>query len=314
LKHSQENGNTDKTFYILSIAIFISMIGGIAFPYVGIIFEPYLLIWLGLLLFFNLIRMDIGDILSTFAKPKILIIFTIVKLIVIPISLYFIINHVICPKISTDTMLSIFLLSGISTGLGSPFVINFVGGKLPIVVAIVITTSFAVPFVLPALVYVLFKSQFSIPIINMILLLSSALFIPLAAGYFMKKYAPKITKIIDQKALVFSIVFIFFMNFGVFAKYSNYFFFNLDFVFKNIIIAFLLFAVYGFIGYSIARLLGMNKHERMSIFIAMTYVNNMLVIVFAQQFFNMQIAALSAFFNIPYYTGILILKKFVERG
>lgn len=103
------------------------------------------------------------------------------------------------------------------------------------------------------------------------------------------------------------------MNFSIFAKYSNYFFFNLDFVLENIIIAFLLFAVHGFIGYSIARLLGMNKHERISIFIAMTYVNNMLIIVFAQQFFNMQIVALSAFFNIPHYMGILILKKFVKR-
>lgn len=186
------------------------MIGGITFPYIGIIFETYLLIWLGLLLFFNLIRTDIGDILSTFTKPKILIIFAIVKLIVIPISMYFIINHIMYPKISTDSMLSIFLLSGISTGLGSPFVINFVGGKLPIVVAIVIITSLAVPFVLPALVYVLFKSQFSIPVINMILLLSSALFIPLAAGYFMKQYVSKIAKKIDQKALVFSIVFNFF--------------------------------------------------------------------------------------------------------
>jgi BASS family bile acid:Na+ symporter len=104
------------------------------------------------------------------------------------------------------------------------------------------------------------------------------------------------------------------MNFGVFAEYSYYFFFDINFVMTNVFIAFLLFGVYGFIGYAVARLMGMSKQERISIFIAMTWVNNMLVVVFAQQFFNIQIAALAAFFNIPYFAGILILRKTLARG
>lgn len=103
------------------------------------------------------------------------------------------------------------------------------------------------------------------------------------------------------------------MNFGVFSKYSHYFFVDPEFVLNNIILAFSLFGVYGFIGYVVVRLMGMNKQEGYSIFIAMTYVNNMLVVVFAQQFFNIQIAALSAFYNIPYCIGILILKQAVTR-
>jgi BASS family bile acid:Na+ symporter len=42
----------------------------------------------------------------------------------------------------------------------------------------------------------------------------------------------------------------------------------------------------------------------------MAYINNVLVAVFAAQFFGSQVAALAAVYNIPYYMGIAFLKKF----
>jgi BASS family bile acid:Na+ symporter len=45
----------------------------------------------------------------------------------------------------------------------------------------------------------------------------------------------------------------------------------------------------------------------------MSYVNNILVTVFAQQFFGSQVAALAAFYNIPYYMGIVLLKVLFSR-
>ena len=44
-------------------------------------------------------------------------------------------------------------------------------------------------------------------------------------------------------------------------------------------------------------------------FIAMAYVNNILVAVFAEQFFGIQSAVLPASYNIPYFVGIIILEK-----
>ena len=43
--------------------------------------------------------------------------------------------------------------------------------------------------------------------------------------------------------------------------------------------------------------------------IAMAYVNNIIVAVFAEQFFGIQTAIRPALYNIPYDIGILILKK-----
>ncbi len=292
------------------------MMCGLFFSDQSKILEPYLLIWLGMLLFLNLIRLDIMDLVSDFVRPKRIIILSILKLVIIPLTMYQII-HVIYSKES----LSVLLLSGISTGLGAPFIVNFVGGKLQTVVAMIMVTSLAVPLVLPVLVYSLFKTQFSIPFLNMVILLSTALFIPLASGWATKRYAPKIAKVIEERSLPASLIVIVLINLGMFAKFSNYFFEDPLFVLAITGLAFALFGIYGLLGYAVDAIFLSNnvgtknekKNERLSAFISMSYVNNILVAVFAQQFFDSQVAALAAFYNIPYYIGILILARSVSN-
>lgn len=43
----------------------------------------------------------------------------------------------------------------------------------------------------------------------------------------------------------------------------------------------------------------------------MSYVNNVLVVVFAFQFFGPQVAALAALYNIPYYIGNVVIKNII---
>ena len=303
--------NSSRTFYYLGLSVLFSTILGLLFPNIGILVEPYLLLWLGLLLLFNLINMNLSELYTVFSHPKNLIILTIAKLVLIPVGLYAIMNlfSLTIVPISANLMLSVFLLSGISTGLGSPFVVNFVGGRLPIVVGLIIATSLTVPFLLPILIFLFFSSNFAIPIFDMIVLLLVALMLPLIASQLLKKISPKLTDLINKQSLNLSLVFIFLINLGVFAKYSYFFFSNSLVTVENIILAFILFGYYGLTGYGISRLMGLSKDERISTMISMIYINNILIVVFAQQFFGTEIAALAAFFNIPYYVGILLLKK-----
>ena len=303
--------NSNHTFYYLGLSVLFSTVIGLLFPNIGILVEPYLLLWLGLLLLFNLINMNLSELYTVFSHPKNLIILTIAKLVLIPVGLYAIMNlfSLTIVPISANLMLSVFLLSGISTGLGSPFVVNFVGGRLPIVVGLIIATSLSVPFILPILIFLFFSSNFAIPIFDMIVLLLVALILPLIASQLLKKISPKITDQINKQSLNLSLVFIFLINLGVFAKYSYFFFSNSLVTVENIILAFILFGYYGLTGYGISRLMGLSKDDRISAIISMIYINNILIVVFAQQFFGTEIAALAAFFNIPYYVGILLLKK-----
>ena len=294
-----------KILLVLSISILVSTLSGILFPAIGDHLYQYLLVILGLLLFLNLIQLDFRNLVLTFERPKLLLILSTMKLIIIPVTIYFITN-----QIYPEYALSVLLLSGISTGLGAPFVTNYVGGRLSIVVGMVIVTSLAVPFTLPALVYFLYNVEFSIPIFDMILLLVISLVVPLVGSGIIKRYLPKFATSVNKSSLPLSIILMDLINFAIFSRFSNYFYLDFTFITITSLIAFALFALFAITGYLILNLDSQDSSRKYKIsgLITMSYVNNILVTVFAQQFFGSQVAALAAFYNMPYYTGIIFLK------
>ncbi len=281
------------------------MSAGVLLPSSGLLVEPYILVWLGALLFLNLIRLNTSDLLATLTRPRQLAVLSAVKLVALPLGMYALAYFIYEPF-----ALPVLLLSGISTGLGAPFVVNLIGGRLPLIVGMIIATSLAVPFVLPSIVYALLGSQFDIPVLDMVFLLSAALFTPLAAGWFTKKYFPAVSRFADEKSFPLSLLFIVLINFGMFAKFSSYFYEEQAFLLQTIATAFICYAAYSLVGYVSAP---GGRHERNAGLIAMSYVNNVLVTVFAFQFFGSQVAALAALYNIPYYVGIVVIKKFTTR-
>ncbi|MGH9992816.1 MAG: bile acid:sodium symporter family protein [Nitrososphaera sp.] len=295
--------NSDDTLLIIAIAG--SMTAGVVFPAGGLLVEPYILVWLGALLFMNLIRLNASDLLSTFARPRQLASLSAVKLLALPLAMYTLANLIYEPF-----ALPVLLLSGISTGLGAPFVVNLIGGRLPVVVGMIIATSLAVPFVLPSIVYVLVGSLIDIPVLQMVLLLSAALFTPLAAGWLAKKYWPAASSFADRNSFPLSLVFVVLINFGMFAKFSGYFYNEQAFLIQTVATAFLCYAAYGLAGYLTA---AGSRGERAAGLISMTYINNVLVAVLAFQFFGPAVAALAALYNIPYYAGIVAIKKFMSK-
>jgi BASS family bile acid:Na+ symporter len=288
---------------ILIVAIVGSMSAGVLLPAAGRMVEPYILVWLGALLFLNLLRLNPSDLIAVFKKPKQLAVLSIIKLVALPAGMYALAYVVYEPF-----ALPVLLLSGISTGLGAPFVVNLIGGQLPLVIGMIIITSVAVPFVLPSIVYAFVHSQFEIPLLHMMFLLSIALFTPLAAGWLTQKYFPAGSKFLDRNSFPLSLVFIILINWGMFAKFAGFFYSEQTFLLQTVATAFLCYAVYCLVGYVGAT--GSRQEKRAGL-IATSYVNNVLVAVFAFQFFGSQVAALAALYNIPYYAGIIAIKKII---
>lgn len=286
----------------LIVAIVGSMSAGILLPAAGRLIEPYTLLWLGALLFLNLLRLNSSDLIEVFKTPRQLVVLSIIKLVVLPVGMYALAYVVYEPF-----ALPILLLSGISTGLGAPFVVNVIGGQLPLVIGMIIITSIAVPFVLPSIVYTFAHTQFEIPLLYMIFLLSIALFTPLAAGWLTKKFFPAGSRFADKNSFPLSLLFIVLINWGMFAKFADFFYSEQTFLLQTITTAFLCYAAYCLVGY--VGTVGNSRQEKRAGLIAMSYVNNVLVAVFAFQFFGSYVAALAALYNIPYYIGIIVIKK-----
>ncbi len=286
----------------LITAIVGSMSAGILLPAAGRLIEPYTLVWLGALLFLNLLRLNTSDLVAQFKTPRQLVVLSIIKLVVLPVGMYSL-AYVIYEPLA----LPILLLSGISTGLGAPFVVNLIGGQLPLVIGMIIITSIAVPFVLPSIVYAFAHTQFEIPLQYMVFLLSIALFTPLVAGWLTKKFFPAGSRFADKNSFPLSLLFIVLINWGMFAKFAGLFYSEQTFLLQTITTAFLCYAAYCLVGY--VGTVGNSLEEKRAGLIAMSYINNMLVAVFAFQFFGLHVAALAALYNIPYYIGIIVIKK-----
>jgi hypothetical protein len=90
------------------------MSAGILLPAAGRLIEPYTLLWLGALLFLNLLRLSSSDLIEVFKTPRQLVVLSIIKLVVLPVGMYALAYVVYEPF-----ALPILLLSGISTGLGA---------------------------------------------------------------------------------------------------------------------------------------------------------------------------------------------------
>jgi BASS family bile acid:Na+ symporter len=279
------------------------MSAGVLLPAAGRIIEPYILVWLGALLFLNLLRLNPSDLIAVFKKPRQLVVLSVIKLVALPSGMYSL-AYVIYEPFA----LPVLLLSGISTGLGAPFVANLIGGQLSVVIGMIIITSVVVPFVLPSIVYTFVHSQFEIPLLHMIFLLSVALFTPLGAGLLTKKYFPTGSKFLDENSFPLSLVFIILINWGMFAKFAGFFYSEQTFLLQTVATAFLCYAAYCLVGYMGAT--GSLQEKRAGL-IATSYVNNVLVAVFAFQFFGSQVAALAALYNIPYYIGIIAIRKVI---
>lgn len=297
---------------LVLLSAMVSIVTGVIFPTTGMSLEPYLLVWLGGLLYVNLINLHPRHLVSTFRKPKALMVFTIGKLILLPCIVY-VITSLVYPKLA----LSATLLSGISTGLGAPFAINFIGaGGIGTIAALVTISSLVVPVTLPFILYVFFEDtgEFVIPIYDISFLLVIALFIPLSLGWSTRKYVPRVSKFVAGNSLFLSVIFIILINFSMFARFSQYFFIDQSLVLTSLISASLLFVLYLLVGYLLAlSIKGQLITTRINGIIAMTYINNILVFVVAERFFDIETAALAALYNIPYYVGLLVLRMKYSR-
>jgi hypothetical protein len=60
------------------------MTAGVLLLATGRLIEPYILVWLGALLFLNLLRLNSSDLVAVFKKPKQIAVLSIIKIVALP--------------------------------------------------------------------------------------------------------------------------------------------------------------------------------------------------------------------------------------
>jgi len=292
---------------ILLIVVFSSMIAGILFPAFGSCFQPfpkYLLMILFFLSFLSIQMDDIWIVLKRSAPAVAL--FTVFKLLVLPLGVYFLFRA-IAPAYAASAL----LLSAISTGVTAPFISNLVRGNSALVMVMVVVTSPLIPFTLPALVELLFSRSVEISFADMFGMLSFVIFVPMVLVELFRRKALRFISRLLKIQYPLSLVLFALINLGVFSRYADFFYQEPAVIIEAAAVAAALGGIYGLSG----ALFFFNRplEDRFAGAISVGNMNNVLVIVFASQFFGPLEPTVASLYILPYFALIIPMRVFEHR-
>jgi len=289
---------------ILIIVIFSSMLAGILLPDWASFFRPFPIYLMMLLLFLSFLSISIRDIWDVVRdRAPALVWLSFLKLILVPLVVYLAFKTVY-PPYATAAL----LITGISTGVVAPFISTLVNGNAHLVLVVVVISSLLVPFTLPALVKVLLGQSVEISLAAMTQTLCMVIFIPILAVEMLKRVAPKVLASIHRRRYPISLIIFAMVNLGVFSSYSAFFLQNPATILEATCVAVALGAIYLVVG--IVVLPKAPVPDRIASVIIFGNMNNILVIVFAAEFFGPLEPTVAAMYMIPFFGLILPLRGY----
>ncbi len=296
---------------ILLLVIFASMLTGILFPGPASVFQPYPLYLMMFLLFLSFLPIELNDIRQLiYSNGPTVIWLACFKMILLPVMVYFLFLYV-APAYAIGAL----LLTGVSTGVVAPFISGLVGANGPLVLVMVVITSFAVPFTLPMLVKVLLEQEMTISLLHMMRMLLLVVIVPVIIGETLKRLRPKLVNGIMKHRYPLSLAVFAFINLAVFSKYSAFFHKNPAIIAQAALAAFALGGIYLVVG--LAGLFRSPVENQLAAVITIGNVNNVLILVFAAEFFGPLEPTLAAIYMIPFFGLVLpmrIYKRVTEGG
>lgn len=278
------------------------MLAGILLPRLASIFQPYPIYLMMLLLFLSFLSIKIETILDTIQNNLQTIIYlSLIKLIVLPLCVYFLFR-VFCPSYSIAAL----LLTGISTGVVAPFISTLVKANVNLVLVMVVISSLLVPFTLPALVKILLGRSVEISFLGMMRILSIVIFVPILVIEVLRRFAPVMLDSIMKRRYPISLVIFAIINLGVFSRYSDFFYQNPLIILEATFIAILLGGIYLVVG--ITALWKAPVENQLASAISLGNMNNVLVLVFASEFFGPLEPTVAAMYMVPFFVLILPMR------
>jgi len=296
---------------ILLLVIFSSMLTGIVFPKPASIFQPYPLYLMMFLLFLSFLPIELKDVWQLVKNNgKTVLWLACFKMILLPVLVYFLFLYT-APTYAIGAL----LLTGVSTGVVAPFISSLVGGNGPLVLVMVVVTSFAVPFTLPLLVKVLLEQEMSISLLQMMRMLLLVVVVPVIIVETLKRLWPKLINSLIKRRYPISLAIFETINLAIFSKYSAYFYKHPAIILQAALAAFALGAIY--LAAGLLFLFRSPVQNQLAAVITIGNVNNVLVLVFAAEFFGPLEPTLAAIYMVPFFGLILPLRaygKFRERN
>ncbi len=290
---------------IILVVVVISSTGvAVIFPDFGSRFQALPFYCLMINFFLSYLSIDLADVWKALqGHGKQILAFTVMKLAVLPVILYFIF-YVVAP----DYALAVLLLTGVSTGVVSPMISNMVKGNSSLVLVVVVITSVLAPFTLPALVKIVVARDVAISFLAMLKMLATVIFIPIALVELIRYLTPRIVAPILRIQFPVSLLMFAIINLGVFYRYASFFRKEPAALLMALIVVFVLAAIYCAVGIFFFRKGPLPNQLAGAVMLG--NLNNVLVIVFSSHFFGPVEPLVAALYMIPFFVIIIPLRYY----
>jgi bile acid:Na+ symporter, BASS family len=292
---------------VLLAVVFSSMAAGICCPGVFAFLQPYPLLCLMILFFMSFLSIRLEAVREALHQAGLSILgIVVLKMFLMPVVLYFIFL-----QFMPGYAIAALLLTGVSTGVVAPFMSNLVGGNSPRVLVVTVITSVLVPFSLPAIVGFVLAKSVHLSFWNMLQVLALAIFVPIAAVQVLRRLAPHWLDAANRRSYPVNLVMFALINLGVFSKYAGIFYTDPTLIAEAALVGVVLSMLYCVTGIFFFR--GKPVEDRLAGAVMMGHVNNILLVVFAAQFFGPRETITAAMYLLPFFGLVLPLRYYREK-
>ena len=291
---------------LLLVVVLSSMAAGIIFPGFSSRFQALPVYCLMILFALSYLSIELKTVRSTLRNDKRRILaFVGMKSLIFPALVYYLFRTA-----APDFALAALLLSGVSTGVVAPFISNLVRGNSALVLVVVVLTSLLVPVTLPVLIQAVAARHAQISLVAMIRMLLTVIFVPILLVEALRRLSPGLLRRAIRFQFPLSLVLFALINLGIFSRHSALFRTEPALILTSSVAAVALSAIC-----CTAGILFFRKGplaDRLAGAVMMGNMNNVLVIVFASEFFGPTEPLVSALYIIPFFGLVMPLRYYAK--
>jgi len=289
---------------ILVAVQLLGMAGGVLFPQWASRLGPWVLYLMMSILFLSFLRIEPGPLVRMKSRELAEVaLWTLVKLGLMPLLLWMAASWGL-PAYA----LPVLLVGGVSTGVVAPFLAGLLGANTARVLQVVVMSSLLVPFTLPAWVKLLMGAEFNIPFLHMMRMLALVIFLPLGAAMTARKWIPALVRVLSRAQYPISLCLFLVINLGIFAAYSEFLLSRPGQVLWALGVACAMAAIAPCVALAFAKL-APRVLDGLTGSVCLTFVNNVLIVVFSFRFFDPEAPLVAALYMVPFFAMVVPLRK-----
>lgn len=269
-------------------------------------FQHFVAFGLVVLLFLSLLKSDFSVIARGIKKPAPVLWITFMKMIVLPVVVYF-----LSFLLPSEFRVAVVLLAATPAAMATPGLLVALKGNVEQGFLVSIFSSLVAPFALPLVLFYTIKSTVELDVKSMMEFLILIIAIPTLAAVALKKFSQKSVELINKNSLLLLTLDLFLFNIGVTAPYQEVLLQNLNLLGVDFLLVVGLSIFFHLL--ALALTLRKNQATKMTWVIVFAYFNTGLSIVIAQKYFDANTLIITILYELVWNLGMIFMQKWAAH-